>query len=42
MGAFGLRRSIVKTMIGVATVDDEIVVKGLNKNSSIWLLMKQT
>lgn len=33
MGAFGLGRGIVKTIIGVATGDDEMIVKGLKKTA---------
>lgn len=33
MGAFGLGRGIVKTIIGVATGDGEMVAKGLKKTS---------
>jgi hypothetical protein len=33
MGAFGLGRGIVKTIVGVATGDGEMVVKGLKKTA---------
>lgn len=33
MGAFGLGRGIVKTIIGVATGDGEMIVKGLKKTA---------
>ncbi len=33
MGAFGLGRGIVKTIIGVVTGDGEMVVKGIKKTA---------
>lgn len=33
MGAFGLGRGIVKTIIGVATGDGEMIVNGLKKTA---------
>lgn len=33
MGAFGLGRGIVKTIIGVASGDGEMIVKGLKKTA---------
>lgn len=33
MGAFGLGRGIVKTIVGIATGDGEMVAKGLKKKA---------